>query len=75
MSQTQPTELSAHVGHVVFGRDAGVLTGANCVLLGGQAKRVVAKRVEHIETGLAFVAGVDIGTDVAKRMSDVKTRS
>ena len=49
-----------------------VLAGFDRVLLGGQAERVVAHRVQHVVAGHALVAADDVGGGVAFRVADVQ---
>ena len=53
---------------------AGMLSGLDRVLLGGQAKCVPAHRMKDVEAAHAFVARDDVGRGVAFGMSDVQAR-
>ena len=49
-------ELLAVAGNVALGGDGGVLPRLYGILLGGQAKGIVAHGMQHVEAVLAFVA-------------------
>ena len=53
---------------------ARVLTVLDGVLLGRQAERVVAHRVQHVVAAHPHEAGEDVGADVAERVADVQAR-
>ncbi len=72
VSQAQPPQLPAHVGHVGLGRHPGVLAVLDRVLLGRQAEGVEAHRVQHVAAVHPLVAGVDVGADEAQRVADVQ---
>ena len=65
-------QLASVVGDVRLGGDPRVLAGLHGVLLGGQAERVEAHRVQHVVAGHAHVARVDVGADEAERMADMQ---
>ena len=65
-------QLFAIAIDVVHRRHLRVLTRLDGVLLGRQTVGVVTHRVEHIEATEAFVAGVDVGGNVAQRMPNVQ---
>ncbi len=73
MAQAEAAELAAHVGDVGVGGDGGVGAGLDGILLGRQAERVEAHRVQHVVAGHPLVAGEHVGADVAERMADVQT--
>ena len=52
-----------------------MLAGLDGVLLGGQAERVPAHRMQYVEAARAAVAGEDVRGGVAFRMPDVQTRA
>ena len=52
---------------------AGMLSGLDRILFGGQSERVPAHRMENVETAHSFVARDDIGRGVAFRMTDVQS--
>ena len=68
-------KLLTVAGNILAGGHSRVLAGLDGVLLGGQTKSVVAHRVQHVEALLPFVAGVDVGSDVAKGVTDVQSRT
>ncbi len=72
MAQAQAVELTPVVRDVRFGGDARVLAGLHRVLLGREAERIEPHRVQHVVTGHAQVAGVDVGADEAQRVPDVQ---
>ena len=72
VAQPQPAQLPAEDPDVGLGGRPGVLSGLHRVLLGGQAERVEAHRVQHVGAGHPQVAGVHVGADVAQRVADVQ---
>ena len=56
----------------VLGGDPRVLAGLHRVLLGREAERVVAHRVQHVLAAHPLEAGVDVGADVPERVADVE---
>src|SRR5690606_14975363 len=75
VAQPQAAQLPPHVGDVRLGGHPRVLARLHRVLLGGQAEGVVAHRVQDVEAQHPLVAGVDVGADVAQRVSDVQPRT
>ena len=72
MGQTQPAELTTVVRDVGLGGGPGMLPLLHRVLLGRQAERVEAQRVQHIRPGHPAVAAVHVGADVTERVTDVQ---
>ncbi len=72
--QAQPAQLRAVPLDVRLGGGPRVGAGLHRVLLGGQAERVEAHRVQHVAAGHPLVAGVAVGADVAQRVPDVQAR-
>ena len=72
VTEAEACELPAHIGDVGFGVFSRVDAGLACVLLGGQTEGVVAHGVQHVETGHALEAGVDIGADEPEWVPDVQ---
>ena len=72
VAETQPPELAAEVDDVGLGAGARMRAGLHRVLLGRQAEGVEAQRVQHIAAGHPVVPGVDVGRDVAQRVTDVQ---
>jgi hypothetical protein len=72
VAQAQPAELASEVDDVGLGAGPGMRPGLHGVLLGGQPERVEAQCVQHIPAGHPVVPGVDVGGDVAQRVSDVQ---
>ena len=72
VAEPERAQLAAHGGDVRLGGDARVLAGLHRVLLGREAERVVAHRVQHVVAVHAHEAGVDVGADVAERVADVQ---
>ena len=72
VAETERAQLALHVGDVRLGGDARVRAGLHRVLLGGEAERVVAHRVQHVEAGHAAEARVHVGGDEAERVADVQ---
>ena len=73
IGKAERLELAAEGDDIGGGGDGGVLAGLDGVLLGGQAERIVAHRMEDIEALHAFEAPDDIGGGVAFRMPDMET--
>ena len=73
--ETNLVELRAIACYILLGGHCGVLTSLNCVLLGGQTKGIVTHWVQDIKAARAFVARVDVRSDVAQRVTDVKSRT
>ncbi len=71
VAEPQSTQLAAHVVDVRLGRDARMLARLHRELLGGEAERVVAHRVQHVVTGHPLEPRVHVGADVAERVPDV----
>ena len=74
VSKAETSQLAAHVCDVGFGVFAWVDTGLASMLLCRKAERVVPHRVQHVVARHPLEPGVDIGADVAERMTDVKAR-
>ena len=72
MPEPQPAQLAAEVDDIGLGADARMRAGLNGVLLGWQAERVEAQRVQHIAARHPEVPGVDVGGDIAERVPDVQ---
>src|SRR6478736_3720670 len=72
MSEAQPPQLATEVDDVRLGADARMRAGLDGVLLGGQAERVEAQRMQYIAARHSVIAGVNIGRDVAERVPDVQ---
>ena len=70
--QAQPAQLTPVPLDVGLGGGPRVRAGLHRVLLGGQAERVEAHRVQHVEAGHPLVAGVAVGADVPERVTDVQ---
>ncbi len=75
VAQPQSAQLATEIDDVRFGAGARMRTGLHGVLLGGQSERVEPQRVQDITAGHPVVARVDVGGDVAERVSDVQTLS
>ena len=52
-----------------------MLAGFDSVLLGGQAERIPAHRMQHVEAARAAVARQNVRGRVAFRMPDVQSRA
>ena len=52
-----------------------MLAGLDGVLFGGQAERIPAHRMQHIEAARPTVTGQNVSGRVAFRMPDVQTRA
>jgi hypothetical protein len=72
VAQPQPADLVQVPGDVLVGGLARVLPGLHRVLLGWQAERVEAHRVQDVPAGHPVVAGENVGADEAQRVPDVQ---
>ena len=70
--EAEPFQLLAEALDVALRRDARVGAGFQRVLLGRQAERVPAHRVQHVEAAHALVARHDVRGRVAFGMADVQ---
>ena len=68
-------ELLAVALDVLLGGDGGMLAGLDGILLRRKPESVVTHRVQHVVALLTFVAGVDIGGDIAQRVSHMQSRA
>ena len=73
--EAEHLDLPLDVGDVALGGDPRVDAVLDGVLLGGQAERVVAHRVEDLEAFHAFVARDDVRGGVALGVADVQARA
>ena len=73
MTQTETTQLTTHVRHILFGVDARVHTGGDGVLFRRKTKTVIAQCVQNVVALHALEASKHIGADVAKRVTHVET--
>ena len=74
MAQPQPAQLLQEDLDVAVGGGTRVLSGLHRVLLGRQAERVEAHRVQHVRPAHAQVARIHVGADVTQRVADVQAR-
>jgi hypothetical protein len=65
-------QLLAEALNVALGRDARVSARAHGVLLCGQAERVPAHRVQHVEAAHSLVASDDVRRRIAFGMADME---
>ena len=72
VAEAQPAQLAPEIDDVGLGPGPRVGAGLHRVLLGGQTERVKAQRVQHITADHPEVAGIDVGGDVAQRVTDVQ---
>ncbi len=75
VSESEASQLAAHVGDVRLGVHPGVHPGGDRMLLGREAEAVVPERVQHVEAAHPLVAGEHVGADVAERVANVKSRA
>ena len=75
VAEADGLELLLEIRDIRLGRRARVLAGLDGVLLGGQAERVPAHRVQHVEAAHFFVAPDDVRRRVALGMADVQPRA
>ena len=74
-AQPEAVELLAVALDVGLGRDGGVLTGLNGVLLRRKPKGVKAHRVQHIKALVPLKTTDDVAGDVAQRVPHVEPRT
>ncbi len=72
VAEAERTQLPLHRGDVLFGGGTRMRARLDRVLLGRQAERVVAHRVQDVEAVHALEAGVHIGRDVTERVADMQ---
>ena len=72
VGEPEAPQLLTEPQDVGLGGGPWVRSGADGVLLGGQAEGVVADGVQHIAPGHAHVPAEDVRTDVAQRVADVQ---
>ena len=72
VAEPEPRQLAAEVDDVGLGARARMRAGLDRVLFGGQSERVEAQRVQHITPRHPEVTRIDIGRDVAQRVTDVQ---
>jgi hypothetical protein len=72
VAQAQRLDLAAEGVDVLGGGEARVRPGLDGVLLGGQAERIPAHRVQHMLAAHPLIAGENIGGGVAFDMADVQ---
>ena len=60
---------------VLNGRLLRMLTCLDGILLSRQSIGIITHRVQHVETLLALISGIDITGDIAKRMTHMQTCS
>ena len=70
--EAERLQLRPEAVDVARRRDGRVRARLDRVLLGGQAERVPAHRVQHVEAAHALVAREDVGRGVAFRVADVQ---
>ena len=72
MREPEPTQLTSEVDDIGISSRTRMGAGLHCVLLGGQTEGVEAECVQHIAACHPEIPGVNIGGDVAQRMTDVQ---
>src|SRR5262249_24139038 len=75
VAEAEHLELALECRDVVRRRPRGMLPGLDRVLLGGQAERIPAHRVQHVVAAHAPGARHDIGRGVPLGMTDVQTHA
>ncbi len=75
IAEAQIFQLPAEGINIIFGGNRRMLAGTDRVLLGWQAKRVIAHRVQHVKAFQAFVPRENISGDVAQRVPYVQARA
>ncbi|OQC23896.1 MAG: hypothetical protein BWX70_02725 [Verrucomicrobia bacterium ADurb.Bin070] len=75
IAEAQRLDLLAEPVDVAFGCDRRMRAGFHGILLGRQAERVPAHRMQHIETAHALVPAQDVRRRVSLGMADVQPRT
>ena len=75
VAEAERFQLAAKRLDIRGGGDRRMLAGLDRVLLGGQAERVIAHRMQDVEAVHPLVAADDVGGGVAFRMADVQARA
>ena len=75
MTQTQATKLALHVLDVRHRGGTRVSAGLYCVLLGGQAERVVTQRMQDICALHTMEARKYVRGDITQRVPHVQTHT
>ena len=68
-------QLFAITLDILFGSNCRMLSGLNGVLFGRQAVGVISHGMQYVESFQAFVSGINVGSDVTQRMSDMQAGS
>jgi hypothetical protein len=68
-------DLPRDIGEVGLRVGRGVRAGFHGMLLGGEAERIPADRMQDVETLRALVAGEDVGGGVSFGMTNVQPRA
>ncbi len=72
VAEAQTLDLPPDIGYVALGCDPGVGSRFDSILLGRQAKGVVAHGVQDVVTSHALKTAIHVGGGVSYRVSDVK---
>ena len=75
VAEAEAFDLALELGDVRLGGLARMLARLDGVLLGRQAERIPAHRMQDVEAAEPFVARQDVRGGVALRMADVQTRA
>ena len=75
VAEAEAFDLAREIGDVRLGRHARMLAGLDGVLLGRQAERIPAHRMQHVEAARATIARENIRGRVALGMSDMQARA
>src|ERR1700677_258119 len=75
IAEAKRLNLAFEDGDVFFGRRAGVLPGADGILLGGKSEGVPTHGMEDIEAAGAAVAGENVRRGITFGMADVQARA
>ena len=75
IAEAQRLDLLAEPVDVAFGRDRGMRAGFHGILLGRQAERVPAHRMQHVEAAHALIPAQDVRRRVPLGMADVQPRA
>ena len=68
-------QLLAVAGNILFGRDGGVLSSLDGILLCGQSVGIIAHGVQYIEALQTLIAGINVRCDVAEGVAHMQACS
>ena len=75
IGESYAVHLAAVTGDIDSRSTGGMLARLDSILLSGEAERVVAHRMQDVESLQSLVTAVYVTGDIAERMPDVQTRA